>query len=304
MNFLSMEYFIAVAAKRNITKAAEELHITQQTLSAHIAALEKELACQLLVRSNPLELTYAGEVFQRYALNFYENYQSMWNEFNDLTKNQRGKLLVGTDHDRSSSIMPTIITAFQSRYPNIEVRLTEGSSRLLQQSLLNKELDLAITNLPQTLQGMIIEDFYEEEIVMLVPKKLINGSGDNCGIYADDLSKFNDFPFIAKGQNEPSDQIEKGIAFPAGFHPVIKVRSDNMETRLLLCVKGTGICFCPRSFVKAVLTKRQLNEVRIFHFKTDMAYPIRFGYRKDKYQWNMVSEFMRIAREETLGGKF
>lgn len=54
MNFLTMEYFRAVAAKRNITKAAEELHITQQTLSAHIASLEKELACQLIIRSNPL----------------------------------------------------------------------------------------------------------------------------------------------------------------------------------------------------------------------------------------------------------
>ena len=60
MNFLSMEYFLTVAAKRNITKAAEELHITQQTLSAHIAAVEKELACKLIVRSNPLQLTYAG----------------------------------------------------------------------------------------------------------------------------------------------------------------------------------------------------------------------------------------------------
>lgn len=97
MNFLSMEYFIAVAAKRNITKAAEELHITQQTLSAHIAAIENELACQLVVRSNPLELTYGGEVFLRYATKFYENYQSMWNEFNDLTNNQRGKLLIGVD---------------------------------------------------------------------------------------------------------------------------------------------------------------------------------------------------------------
>ena len=46
MNFLSMEYFLTVAAKRNITKAAEELHITQQTLSAHIAAVEKRAGLQ------------------------------------------------------------------------------------------------------------------------------------------------------------------------------------------------------------------------------------------------------------------
>lgn len=53
MNFMTMEYFMAVAAKRNITKAAQELHVTQQTLSAHIAALEKELDSQLLSAAVP-----------------------------------------------------------------------------------------------------------------------------------------------------------------------------------------------------------------------------------------------------------
>lgn len=53
MNFLTMEYFRAVAAKRNFTKAAEELHITQQTLSAHIASLEKELACSSSSAARP-----------------------------------------------------------------------------------------------------------------------------------------------------------------------------------------------------------------------------------------------------------
>ena len=43
MNFLTMEYFLSIAEHRNITKAAAELHITQQTLSAHLTALEKEL---------------------------------------------------------------------------------------------------------------------------------------------------------------------------------------------------------------------------------------------------------------------
>lgn len=41
MNFMSMEYFIIVVHYRNITRAAAHLHITQQTLSAHMSALEK-----------------------------------------------------------------------------------------------------------------------------------------------------------------------------------------------------------------------------------------------------------------------
>ena len=67
MNLSSMEYFAVLARERSFTKAAEKLYITQQSLSSHIASLEKELGCQLLIRHIPLELTYAGEVFLRYA---------------------------------------------------------------------------------------------------------------------------------------------------------------------------------------------------------------------------------------------
>ena len=67
MNFHSLDYFLVLAREKNFTHAAEALHITQQSLSSHIANLERELNCTLLVRRTPLELTYAGRTFLRYA---------------------------------------------------------------------------------------------------------------------------------------------------------------------------------------------------------------------------------------------
>ena len=60
MNFQSIRYFLQVAKRRSFSQAAEELFITQQTLSASIASLEKELGCRLFIRHIPLELTYGG----------------------------------------------------------------------------------------------------------------------------------------------------------------------------------------------------------------------------------------------------
>ena len=90
MNFSSMEYFIAVAQERSFTKAAEQLHITQQSLSSHIAGMEKELDCQLLVRNVPLKLTYAGEVLLRYAKRFTSEWTMLQQEFSDISQNQKG----------------------------------------------------------------------------------------------------------------------------------------------------------------------------------------------------------------------
>ena len=114
MNFQSMEYFAAVAKNRSFTRAADALHITQQTLSAHIAGIERELGCPLLIRHIPLELTYAGEVFLRYATEFNTKYDCMLHEFGDILNNQTGKLRIGIAFTRGHAIMPELIAACRS----------------------------------------------------------------------------------------------------------------------------------------------------------------------------------------------
>ena len=112
MNFQSMEYFAAVAKNRSFTRAADALHITQQTLSAHIAGIERELGCPLLIRHIPLELTYAGEVFLRYATEFNTKYNCMLHEFGDILNNQTGKLRIGGLATASSPRFPEEASIF------------------------------------------------------------------------------------------------------------------------------------------------------------------------------------------------
>ncbi|RHQ87845.1 LysR family transcriptional regulator [Clostridium sp. AF22-10] len=146
MNFQSMEYFAAVAKNRSFTRAADALHITQQTLSAHIAGIERELGCPLLIRHIPLELTYAGEVFLRYATEFNTKYDCMLHEFGDILNNQTGKLRIGIAFTRGHAIMPELIAAFQKEYPGVDVELVESSNDVLQKYLLDGTIDLAIAN--------------------------------------------------------------------------------------------------------------------------------------------------------------
>ena len=161
MNFSSMDYFITVARERSFSRAAERLHITQQTLSAHIAGLEKELGTKLLVRSIPLELTYAGEVF-------------MEREFQDLTGNQRGLLRIGVATIRGRIVMPSILTRFRARYPKIAIRLVEDENGKLLEYLENREIDLAVALFPQVVPGVELVDFYQEEVVLLVPQAILD----------------------------------------------------------------------------------------------------------------------------------
>ena len=95
MNFSSLEYFQVLCQERNFTRASERLHLTQQSLSAHIAGLEKELGCQLIVRHVPLELTYGGKALLQYAESFLKAHEAMRREFCDISQNQKGVLRPG-----------------------------------------------------------------------------------------------------------------------------------------------------------------------------------------------------------------
>lgn len=160
MNFHSLDYFLVLAREKNFTRAAEALHITQQSLSSHIAGLEKELGCTLLVRRTPLELTYAGRTFLRYAESIGQTRQAMEREFCDISENQKGELRVGIAYTRGRAIMPRLIPAFQRQYPNVEITLLEGSNDAIQKALLSGGIDLAIAGFPHPLPGVVLEDYY------------------------------------------------------------------------------------------------------------------------------------------------
>ena len=177
MNFSSMDYFVMVARERSFSRAAERLHITQQTLSAHIAKLEGELGTKLLVRTIPLELTYAGEVFLEYALDFQRRASSLEREFQDITENQRGLFQVGVGYTRGDILMPPLLARFQKQYPRIDLRLVGGNNSDFFPLLENGELDVAIGIFSTGTPELEVIDFYREEIVLLVPKSVLQDLG-------------------------------------------------------------------------------------------------------------------------------
>lgn len=303
MTISSMNYFIVLARERNFTKAAQQLHITQQSLSSHISALEQELGCQLLIRRMPLQLTYAGTVFLRYAENFQQELDNLQREFCDITENQKGVLKIGIAYTRGRAIMPRLIARFQEQYPNIEIHMSEAANKTLHNHLLHGEVDLAIANFPSSLQGVELQDFYPEEVVLLISSTLLDklyptGQEEvEACIAAGDLSVLQNCPFILDNPGDIAGGIERKVLEAAGIKPNVKAMANSSETLLSLCVEGVGACFCPENLVSTALSAEQAAGLKVFHLGEVAKYPIRFGFLKTTYQWNMMSEFMRIASE-------
>ncbi len=125
MNFQSLNYFIMLAREKNFTRAAEKLNLTQQTLSANVAALEKEWGMKFLIRHVPLELTDAGKVFYAYALQFTRGEEALSRTLKDIANEEAGNLTIGVGFVRERDLLPTLIAAFREKHPKVTFDLVE-----------------------------------------------------------------------------------------------------------------------------------------------------------------------------------
>lgn len=303
MNFDSLEYFSVLARERSFTRAAESLHITQQSLSSHIAGLEKELNCQLVVRRIPLELTYAGQTFLSYAEELRRTQHAMQQEFCDISKNQKGELRVGIAFTRGRAVMPHLIASFQQKYPNVEVTLMEGSNDALQKLLADGDIDLAVAHFPKAPPEVELRDFYEEHIVLCLSDTLLTRCGVDLAAHeaelrSGDLRALRDCPFVLGRASDIGGRIGRELLRRSGVKPTIKATSENIETLLALCELGVGVCFSPENLIRTALSDAQIRRLHLLRFDSGASYPIRFGYLRRSYQWSVIDEFIRAAQAQ------
>ncbi len=304
VNFVSLSYFEVLAHERNFTRAANKLHITQQSLSSTIAKLEHELGCQLFVRHVPLEITYAGEVLLRYAKRFREEQAVMMQEFSDISQNQHGVLRIGVTFTRGRVIMPQIIAAFQQRFPAIRINLVEDTNDVLRRKLIEGEIDIAVANFPENIPGLTLEEFYREEVVVLVSRKLISDLyGDDASdriqrFEAGDWAALSDCPLVLNSVNDISGHVERSLFRRASIaSPRIMATSTNAETLMAFSLRGIGACFCPENLAREGLSSKQLDSLYLLRLGEMARYPIMFGYQQRNYQWSVINSFIEVARE-------
>jgi DNA-binding transcriptional LysR family regulator len=266
--------------------------------------MERELGCQLIVRHVPLDLTYAGEVLLRYAETFREERRQMQQEFCDISQNQRGVLRVGISNTRGRTILPDVILKFQAQYPFIRVDVVEDVNDALHRKLIDGDVDLVIANFPSSIPGVTLREFYREEVVMLVSRKLFESLyGENAperirSFEEGDFTALKDCPLLLGNVEDIGGHIERRLLKQAGIvYPRIVATSSNAETLLALCVRGAGACFCPEILTRAALTEEQLGSLMVLHLGEKAKYRIRFGYQAKSYQWSIIEAFMDVAVE-------
>ena len=169
--FTWKKYVCEVYRERSFSKAAQNLYISQPSLSARIKKVEEQIGVPLFDRStSPLQLTEAGRIYIRAAEEISEIEQRVENAINNLNTLQTGRLSIGASNLFAAYVLPPLISRFKQRYPKIDVQIVEGNTDQLEAMLSSGGLDFVIDNYHYDSTLYSKESYCTEHILLAVPR--------------------------------------------------------------------------------------------------------------------------------------
>ena len=168
MELLQIQYFRTVARTGNMTRAAQELHIAQSSLSKTISRLEAQVGAQLFDRKGKrLMLNTCGAAFLTHVEGALEKLDDGLRQVRDLADQQEASVSVGAATTR---MLPDLIKDFLTRYPDARLQLYQVTDHnALLHKLAQGEADLAISSLPLEPEGVCCRRLLEEPVYLMVP---------------------------------------------------------------------------------------------------------------------------------------
>lgn len=248
MNFLHLKYFLMVAEELNITRAAERLYISQQSLSNHISNMERELDVKLFTRSPKLSLTYAGGLLVETATQILDLYSQYQTKVGDINRHYLGMLRVGISHTCGLALMPDILPKFRQEFPLWNFLFLMGNSTQLEDELSHGRVDLIICFQPIMMDGVRTEPLTEQRLVMVVPRAFTD---ELFGERAEevraqfaqgaDIGAFQQVPFILIKRGNRTRNIIDQYFSRYYFKPKLILETENTVTTLAMAQSGIGI---------------------------------------------------------------
>lgn len=143
MNLSTLQTFITVAEKKNLSLAAQEIHITQPAISKQLGALEAHFGTPLVERKGRgVVLTPAGEVFYRYAREMLDLMHRAERDIRNMSGEIRGRLVIWASTIPGHYILPPIIGLFKKAFPDVRTQLQIGDSKEVIRKLLEETAHL------------------------------------------------------------------------------------------------------------------------------------------------------------------
>ena len=261
IDFELYRIFYTVANHKNITKASEELNISQPAISKSIKNLEEQLGGQLFVRTKRgVILTEEGKVFYNYIKQAIEYISNAENKFTELINLETGCIKIGISSTLTKKFLLPYLEKFHKLCPKIDIQIITNVSSELFSKLRNGLIDIIVLNLN--------EKDYGQDINIIKCKKITDCFVANK-TYSDlinneiSIKELNKYSLIlqSKGSNTREFLDDFAKENNTNLKPNIELASYSLVVEFAKI--GLGIGYATKDYVKKELKNQELYEIKL-----------------------------------------
>lgn len=301
MNLRELNYLLCIAKNCTISKAAEELYLSQPSLSLFLINLEKRLGVKLFERVNKkMHLTYAGEQYIDAAKKIISTYENVETLMGQISNSQVGRLRIGCTPARARYVFPIVIPEFVKIFPKYSLQLIEGSPGELEKMLSLGDLDIILYTAYNKISDFSYVKIKTEETVLCTPNKekylnmsMVKEGFSQPWIHLDNLKNET---FLLVSDNWRIGCASKEILKEENMMPLqATIQFSTVETSVEAVSRGLGVCFCSNILVNHFFTEKPPLYFSVGKQPKQTDFVI--AYRKDYEILDAQNELIQLVKK-------
>lgn len=256
MDFKWLHTFVTAAKYENFRKTAEELFISQPTVTVQIRLLEDELGSPLFERDGrKVMLTEAGRRFLPKAKQLLHLYEDGMTDLDRFRQGYSQTLTLAMSPLIAESIMPYVLKRYMSLHPEIEISVQVLDSKQIADVVKNGEVDLGLSRLHINDSDVLCRPLYEDPVILVVPH---DGRDSETAPPLDAEELLSKHYLITHNHPEYWDGLIHTLRAQIPAIRTMAVSQVHVTRRFI--IEGLGISFLPSSTVRRELLEGRLLE--------------------------------------------
>lgn len=292
----SLKVFITVADKKNFSKAAKSLNLTQPAISFQIQTLEQYYQTKLFDRVNRhVKLTEAGELLLEYALSMSDLQSELERKMQQLTGHVKGTLAIGASRTVGEYVLPYVICKFKEDYPDVDVTLEIYNTKQVEENIMNRYLDIGLVESEIKNSELFFQDILSDELVLVVPSN--HRWADKTEV---DIQDIKDEPFIIREPGSGSRLVfeQALIDEEVDIEDLnIIMEIGNITSIKSAIINGLGVSIMSKWAVRDLENAGVASTVKIKQLKLNRPFSIILN--QANFESEACSKFIRYLGEVT-----
>lgn len=290
MDVRDLEIFLSVAKHLNFTRAGEEVHLSQPSVSVRVRQLEEDLGVKLFEQlGKQVALTDAGRLLEPHARRVVAAMDDARHVIEEIKGLERAKLRIGASTTPGIYLVPKLIASFKQLHPRIEVHMEISDTRQVEEGLIGNDYDFGFVGGHLVGDEIKILPWRTDEVVLIAPPD--HPLAQSKQVQLKDVAR-QQFIFREIGSATRVAVNEKLRSLDLQLETVMEM--DNPEAVKQAVQAGLGIAFLSRFAIGTELKAGTLVVVKVRGLTIHRE--LKIAYRKDKHLSRAAQAFIEVAR--------